>query len=335
MAPMQCDSDDKTGDISSSTRLCGDTDNDSSPTGGEAETLDVNKPGCCSYVPCGRTTSCMQESDSGISCGVIENGHLAELTERMNAMGIAGSDDVSKADTCCVSLGEGCAGGRSDVKVTCVADNLHKAGDATGDDQQKLYRTEVSLYVSRVNNDGESNSEVLRGVSHVSNGYRESDVLEEVSHVNDDGQSNHRVKDLSRVKDEITNNGQSDLDVQDLSQVKDVVESKTEVQDVTRVKADGHCSIEAHDSKETNCSDSKNLVNGIETEQCAKPPHSQCNGRLSPCVSCDKSRNDVGTPSNAAPADARRAEGEKQTNSILGSLPNTKYQKKLDVQLKV
>ena len=350
---MQCDSDDKTG-----ARLCGDTDNDSSATGVEAETLDVNKPGCCGGILHGGAVSCRQESDSGISCGVhIEDGHLVELTNRLNAMGIdesAGSNHVSKADTCCVSLEEGRAGSRcDDVKITSDAENPHKACDVIGDNERKLYRTEVSLYVSHVNNDGESNSEVLRGVSHVSNGYCESEVLEEVSQVNDHGQGNPEVQDLSRVKDEITTNGQSDLDVQ----VKDSGQSKTEVlKDESHLKVGGHCCLEAHDFKETNGTDSKSLVNNVEleafikgqatddnrkngqmgeTEQCARLPHSQCNGRLSPCGSCDKSRIDVGTPSNVAPADAGSIDGEKQTYSTLGLLHNTKYQKKLEVRLKV
>ena len=398
IAPMTCDSDDKTIDVPTSARLCGDIDNEPTLAGGEAETLDVHKLGCHSDILHGGPVSCRQESDCGTSsCGAhTEDGHLVELTDRMNAMDIAESarsDNVTNAETSRVSLGDGCAGSRSDVKVTSDAENLHK----TGDDERKVFRTEVSLYVSqvkcdgniksellqdvlyvknegkgdfemqdisRVTYDGQNKSDVLRDNSQVKNGgHSESDVLDEVSIVKDDGQGNPEVKDLSLVTDEMKNNGQSDLDGQALSQVKDNTQSKTEVRDVTRLKDDGPSSIEARDLKETNCSDRKSLVNNVETEivsrgrtgpseaatdgnsktrekgneteQCAKLPHSQCNGRLSPCGSCDESRIVVGTPANASPADVGWTEGEKQTNSTLGLLRNTKYQKKLEVRLKV
>ena len=398
VAPIDCDIDDKTSDVPTSAMLCGDIDNEPTPAGGEAVTLDVHKPGCHSDILHGGPVSCTQESDCGISsCGVhTEDAHLVELTDQMNAMDIAESarsDNVTKAETYRVLLGDGCAGSRDDVKVTSDAENLHK----TGDDERKVFRTEVSLYVSevkcdgniksellqdvlceknegktdfemqdisRVTYDGQNKSEVLRDDSRLTNGgHGESDVLDEVSIVKDDGQGNPEVKDLSRVRDEIKNNGQSDLDGHALSQVKDDAQSKTEVRDVTRLKDDGPSSIEAHDLKETNCSDRKSLVNNVETEivsrgrtgsseaatdgnsrtrekgneteLCTKLPHSQCNGRLSPCGSCDESRIVVGTPANASPADVGRTEGEKQTNSTLGLLRNTKYQKKLEVRLKV
>ena len=63
--------------------------------------------------------------------------------------------------------------------------------------------------------------------------------------------------------------------------------------------------------------------------------NSQCNGEYSASGACHTSRLDDGAYMNVMSGDMGRIDEATQTNSVHGSMHNTKYQKKLEARLKV
>lgn len=258
---IPCDNDDtdRSGDLSSSTRLTGDTDNETAPSGGATD-----PQRCRTDSGQERTVACSQNAgvDHG-ACSCIDDPHIAQLTDQMRVMDIVepmGSDGVAAADLYLVSVDTSCPSRCDGARVTTEAE-IHHSAVTTNDDNQNVSQSQVDQ-VNRPKREGTTGEEN-------SCSSRKSDT---------DPDTSGRM-------------GSSEVTPDDWKM-------------------------------------------GEKGQEGMQQSYSQCNGEYSANGVCHTSRVDDGTYTNVASVDMGRMDEATQTNSVHGSMHNTKYQKKLEARLK-